>query len=145
MDFCLMLARSSSATPTLTSPSSNASRISASAASRCSSVSFPCPRKFLNVRCSFSVKFSNISAFSSSQDPPLYRSVAHTARKPRLATDPDQTRAHYPHFSMEHFPCYIVSNDEKRTGVSTHLGGKFMIHRKLTTFFTAAILVVAAL
>src|SRR5712692_4254163 len=64
MAFCRMLARSSSATPTLTSPSSRASRISASAASRCSSVSFPCPRKFLNVRCSFSVKFSNMFAFS---------------------------------------------------------------------------------
>ena len=64
---CLrMFASNSSATPTFTSPSSNASRISPSATSRCSSVSFPCPRKFLNVRCSFSVRFSNISRFSSS-------------------------------------------------------------------------------
>ena len=51
----------SSATCKLTSPSSSASRISPSAASRCSSVSFPCPRKFLNVRCSFSVSVSNIA------------------------------------------------------------------------------------
>ncbi len=60
MVFWRMLASSSSATPTLTSPSSSASRISASAASRCSSVSLPWPRRFLNVRCSFSVRFSNI-------------------------------------------------------------------------------------
>src|SRR5271168_2497550 len=60
MALARMLARSSSATPTLTSPSSKASRISASAASRCSSVSLPWPRRFLKVRCSFSVRFSNI-------------------------------------------------------------------------------------
>ncbi len=58
--FSRMFFSSSSATPTFTSPSSSASRISTSAASRCSSVSFPCPRRFLNVRCNFSVKFSNI-------------------------------------------------------------------------------------
>src|SRR5882672_3224705 len=55
-----MLASNSSATATFTSPSSSASRISASAASRCSSESFPCPRRFLNVRCSRSVRFSNM-------------------------------------------------------------------------------------
>src|SRR6266576_3511185 len=60
MALARMLARSSSATPTLTSPSSSASRISASAVSRCSSVSLPCPRRFLKVRCSFSVRFSNM-------------------------------------------------------------------------------------
>ena len=54
------VARNSSATPTLTSPSSSASRISASAASRCSSVSLPWPRRFLKVRCSRSVRFSNM-------------------------------------------------------------------------------------
>lgn len=43
-----------------TSPSSIASRISARAASRCSSVSLPCPRRFLKVRCSFAVRFSNM-------------------------------------------------------------------------------------
>src|SRR2546425_11653903 len=58
--FARILARSSSATPTLTSPSSSASRISASAVFRCSSVSLPCPRRFLKVRCSFSVRFSNM-------------------------------------------------------------------------------------
>jgi len=60
MAFARMFASNSSATPTFTSPSSNASRISASAVSRCSSVSLPCPRRFLNVRCSFSVRFSNM-------------------------------------------------------------------------------------
>src|SRR5208283_5582193 len=60
--FLRIFANSSSATPTLTSPSSSASRISPSATSRCSSLSFPCPRRFLNVRCSRSVRFSNMVA-----------------------------------------------------------------------------------
>src|SRR5215468_9288966 len=59
-DFLRILASSSSTTPTATSPSSIASRISPKAASRCSSVSLPCPRRFLKVRCSFSVRFSNM-------------------------------------------------------------------------------------
>src|SRR6516162_8304746 len=58
--FLRMLPSSSSATVTFTSPSSSASRISANAASRCSSLSLPCPRRFLKVRCSLSVRFSNI-------------------------------------------------------------------------------------
>ncbi len=59
--FVRMFASNSSDTPTFTSPSSRASRISPSATSRCSSVSFPCPRRFLNVRCSRSVRFSNMA------------------------------------------------------------------------------------
>src|ERR1700723_1642201 len=50
----------SSATLRLTSPSSSASRISPSAASRCSALSFPCPRRFLKALCSFSVSVSNM-------------------------------------------------------------------------------------
>src|SRR2546429_457641 len=65
MAFLRMLVSSSSATPTLTSPSSSASRISARAASRCSSVSLPRPRRFLKARCSFSVRFSNITQTGS--------------------------------------------------------------------------------
>src|SRR5205807_6373647 len=49
------------------SPSSSASRISASAVFRCSSVSLPCPRRFLNVRCSFSVRFSNMVRANASR------------------------------------------------------------------------------
>jgi len=50
-------------TPTFTSPSSSASRISA-AASRLAPRSFPCPRKFLNVLAGFFPSNSqNISAF----------------------------------------------------------------------------------
>src|SRR5579863_6889218 len=72
-----MLARSSSMTGRATSPSSMASRISASAASRCSSVSFPWPRRFLKVRCSFSVRFSNIV----SDQRPVIRDQKHHSRR----------------------------------------------------------------
>src|SRR6185312_11046669 len=44
----------------LTSASSSAMRISLSASWMFSGVSVPCPRRFLNARCSFSWRFSNI-------------------------------------------------------------------------------------
>ena len=58
--FSRICSSSSSVTPTLTSPSSSASRMPARASSTCSCVSFPCPRRFLKTRCSLSVRFSNI-------------------------------------------------------------------------------------
>src|SRR3984957_17535211 len=61
--FSRICARNSSITPTLTSPSSSASRIPASASSTCSCESFPWPRRFLKTRCSLSVRFSNICLY----------------------------------------------------------------------------------
>src|ERR1700733_11180162 len=61
----------SSATLRLTSPSSSASRISPSAASRCSALSFPCPRRFLKALCNFSVSVSNMILRSQHRSPSL--------------------------------------------------------------------------
>src|SRR5450432_3901910 len=47
-------------TERLTSASSSATRISRNASPMFSSVTVPCPRRFLNARCSLSDKFSNI-------------------------------------------------------------------------------------
>src|SRR5258706_13335746 len=58
--FSLTEAIKSLATLKLTSASSNASRISRSAASTCSFVSTPSPRRFFNVRFSLSERDSNI-------------------------------------------------------------------------------------
>src|SRR5271157_6444440 len=55
-----MWSTSSLTTLKLTSASSRAMRISFSASPMFSSVSVPCPRRFLKARCSLSVRFSNI-------------------------------------------------------------------------------------
>src|SRR5208283_1083945 len=58
--FSRMWSTSSLTTLKLTSASSSAMRISFSASPMFSSVSEPCPRRFLKARCSLSVRFSNI-------------------------------------------------------------------------------------
>src|SRR6516162_3972610 len=74
-----MCTMNSSATPRLTSPSSNASRISPSALSRCSSVNLPWPRRFLNARCSLSVRVSNMLGVHGQR-----LAIAERSRAPRF-------------------------------------------------------------
>ena len=99
--FLRILASSSSATPTLTSPSSSASRISPSAASRCSSVSLPCPRRFLNARCNFSVRFSNMVP-AHSLATLLARIAVHCAR----VHDPGSRQIHTRRPTVVEWICY---------------------------------------
>src|SRR6202030_69151 len=75
-----MCVSNSSITPTLTSPSSSASRMPASASSTCSCVSFPWPRRFLKPRCSLSVRFSNIGLYSYDQVRDCFPTDLHSSR-----------------------------------------------------------------
>src|SRR5208283_1610708 len=68
MAFSRMWSISSLTTLKLTSASSSAMRISCSASPMFSSVSVPCPRRFLKARCSLSVRFSNMLLVPVSQD-----------------------------------------------------------------------------
>src|SRR5690348_4628445 len=62
MAFCLMFSMSCLTTRKLTSASSSAMRISRRALSMFSALSLPSPRRFLNTRCSFSDRLSNIES-----------------------------------------------------------------------------------
>ena len=74
--FSRMCSISSFTTLRFTSASSSATRISRNASAMFSSVTDPCPRRFLNARCSLSVRFSNIVRS------PVYRTRRHPVRRP---------------------------------------------------------------